>query len=294
MTKLQVFDPAMCCSSGVCGTNVDTKLVKFANDLEWAKAQGIEVERYGLAFEPNVFINTEIVKQTLNQEGNTSLPMILVDGELVFKGFYPQREELANACKIEFVEQSTESESDIVNTGCGPDCDCHNSCAGDNIKKAIFIIIVLAVIGIIASKYFSKAHAAVVEKILPVSNQTHYSKLGNYINSIANIKADKEVVFVYLPEKGNENINTTTKNAAIAAQKTLKKKNIKTYLFTLKTSSPDYVSLSAQTKLPSILVIYKGESKKFVTGEINETRLLQTYIAASRTGGCPADCACHK
>jgi hypothetical protein len=34
MSKFQVFDPAMCCSTGVCGPEVDPALVRFAVDVE--------------------------------------------------------------------------------------------------------------------------------------------------------------------------------------------------------------------------------------------------------------------
>jgi hypothetical protein len=30
--RLDVFDPAMCCSTGVCGPEVDPQLVQFAAD----------------------------------------------------------------------------------------------------------------------------------------------------------------------------------------------------------------------------------------------------------------------
>lgn len=36
---LEVFYPPMCCSTGVCGPKVDTKLVQFSADLEWLKAR---------------------------------------------------------------------------------------------------------------------------------------------------------------------------------------------------------------------------------------------------------------
>ncbi len=42
---LQVFDPAMCCSSGVCGPAVDPQLPRFAADLEWLASKGVAVER---------------------------------------------------------------------------------------------------------------------------------------------------------------------------------------------------------------------------------------------------------
>jgi hypothetical protein len=35
MTKsIQVFDPALCCSTGVCGVNVDQALVTFSADAD--------------------------------------------------------------------------------------------------------------------------------------------------------------------------------------------------------------------------------------------------------------------
>lgn len=37
MSAIQIFDPALCCSSGVCGTQVEQGLVTFAADLAWAK-----------------------------------------------------------------------------------------------------------------------------------------------------------------------------------------------------------------------------------------------------------------
>lgn len=56
MTRLQVFDPAMCCSTGVCGPHVDPQLPRFSADLEWLGTQGVEVERYNLAQQPRVFV----------------------------------------------------------------------------------------------------------------------------------------------------------------------------------------------------------------------------------------------
>ena len=48
MSKLEVFDPAMCCSTGVCGVDVDPVLVQFAADLQWLGEQGVEIKRYNL------------------------------------------------------------------------------------------------------------------------------------------------------------------------------------------------------------------------------------------------------
>jgi hypothetical protein len=44
MIVLEVFDPAMCCSTGVCGVEVDPRLPRFAADLEWLTSLGGVVE----------------------------------------------------------------------------------------------------------------------------------------------------------------------------------------------------------------------------------------------------------
>lgn len=95
MTFMQVFDPPMCCSTGVCGPNVNSALPRFAADLEWLKEQGVEVHRHNLAQEPRAFAENDVVKNALSKEGDKCLPLILVDGDLVAQGVYPSRGELA-------------------------------------------------------------------------------------------------------------------------------------------------------------------------------------------------------
>jgi len=93
--KLEVFDPPMCCSTGLCGPNVDPALVQFASDFLWVAGQGIHVERYNLAQQPQAFAANEIVKTALKEHGNACLPLIFVNGAIVSEGRYPAREELA-------------------------------------------------------------------------------------------------------------------------------------------------------------------------------------------------------
>ena len=59
--KIEVFDPSMCCSTGVCGTEVDPKLVQFASDLAWLKQQGVLVERFNLAQQQGAFASNPLV-----------------------------------------------------------------------------------------------------------------------------------------------------------------------------------------------------------------------------------------
>lgn len=95
MKTIQVFDPALCCSTGVCGVTVDQKLVNFATDVDWLKKNGQQVERFNLAQQPMAFAQNSIVKRYLERSGQEALPLILVDGEVALAGRYPTRPELA-------------------------------------------------------------------------------------------------------------------------------------------------------------------------------------------------------
>ena len=99
--KLDVFDPAMCCSSGVCGADVDAGLVQFAADVKWLLTRGVAVQRYNLSQQPGAFVSTGIVRRTLQAEGVECLPLGLLDGRVVFRGHYPSRLELQHLMKLE-------------------------------------------------------------------------------------------------------------------------------------------------------------------------------------------------
>ncbi len=95
MKKIEVFEPAMCCNTGMCGVDVDQQLVTFAADVDWAKQQGARIERFNLSQQPMVFADNAIVKGLLERSGEDALPLILIDGEIALAGRYPQRAELA-------------------------------------------------------------------------------------------------------------------------------------------------------------------------------------------------------
>ena len=79
ITMLEVFDPPMCCSTGVCGPEPDAKLTHFAADLDWLKGQGVEVRRYNLAQEPTRFTTNPRVKQIVDALGVEGLPVVVVN-----------------------------------------------------------------------------------------------------------------------------------------------------------------------------------------------------------------------
>lgn len=93
MKKLEIYDPAMCCATGVCGPEVDPVLVAFAADLKWAAEQGVEVRRYNLGQEPQAFAaNPDVVKEM--EAGMDRLPIIALDGRIISTGVYLSRDQL--------------------------------------------------------------------------------------------------------------------------------------------------------------------------------------------------------
>lgn len=96
MSAVQVYDKPMCCSTGVCGPQVDPVLPRFAADLDWLKSQGHQVTRFNLAQQPAAFVANQDVHQLLVAQGGDCLPVIVVDGQIVSRGGYPSRQMLAS------------------------------------------------------------------------------------------------------------------------------------------------------------------------------------------------------
>ncbi len=122
MAKLQVFDPAMCCSSGVCGPGVDPVLPRFAADLEWLRNKGVEVERYNLSQQTGAFTSNSLVKGILNAHGTRSLPLLLLDGKVVSSGAYPTRQDLARFLDFQYEPPREHPDSQqLVNIAAAPE-----------------------------------------------------------------------------------------------------------------------------------------------------------------------------
>ena len=99
--ELEVYDPPMCCSTGVCGPLIDPKLVSFAADLKWLQREGVTVERYNLAQQPDAFARNIHLKEAMEKDGNGCLPLLIADGRIVAKGHYPERKALAQIAGLQ-------------------------------------------------------------------------------------------------------------------------------------------------------------------------------------------------
>ena len=116
---IQIFDPAMCCSTGACGPEVDTKLVQFAADLDWLKSEGVIVQRHNLSQNPAAFVENQLVNSTLAEKGEAALPLVLVNGKAALAGRYPDRNELAGWVRLKAPAAGTPGKSSCC---CGGSC----------------------------------------------------------------------------------------------------------------------------------------------------------------------------
>ena len=93
MKTIQVYDPPMCCSTGICGTDINPDLVSFAAMLAQLGTHGLKIDRYNLAQQPTAFVENASVKAVLDQDGADALPLIFLDGEVYLQGRYPTADE---------------------------------------------------------------------------------------------------------------------------------------------------------------------------------------------------------
>lgn len=95
MKTIEIFDPAMCCPTGLCGPNINPELMRIAAVLETLKRKGITVNRHNLRDEPQLYVANKVVNDYLMDFGVDGLPITLVDGGIVVAGTYPTTRQLS-------------------------------------------------------------------------------------------------------------------------------------------------------------------------------------------------------
>lgn len=123
MAKIRIYEPALCCNTGVCGPDVDQDLVTFSADLEFFEKLGVDIVRYNLANDPMSFAQNPMVTNFLEAAGSDGLPLVLVDDVTVLTGRYPTREMLARFAGFQVPTRPT-----IVLAGGGGGCCGGGSC----------------------------------------------------------------------------------------------------------------------------------------------------------------------
>jgi hypothetical protein len=98
--KIEIFDPPMCCPGGLCGPAIDPALLDISEALLRIKSEhGVEVPRYLLQQNGQMFFQNKGVMELLKEKGTNVLPITTVNGVVVKSGSYPTYEELRSYVK---------------------------------------------------------------------------------------------------------------------------------------------------------------------------------------------------
>jgi len=121
---ISVYDPAMCCSTGLCGPGVDPQLLQVVRNLRRFEAEGITVERFNLAQQPDAYAQNRKVAGLLQAFGEQALPVTLINDDVFVYGRYPSRDEVVAA----LVQQREQEPVAAQNAGGGCTCGSGGCC----------------------------------------------------------------------------------------------------------------------------------------------------------------------
>lgn len=114
MVEIKLFEPAMCCSSGVCGPSPDQELIRVNGDIEKMKQNGIKVLRYNLTSAPNAFVRHEAIMTLIKDKGEAIMPITMINDEVVKTGSYMTTDEVMDIIVVH----------DLQNNCCSPGNHC--------------------------------------------------------------------------------------------------------------------------------------------------------------------------
>ena len=121
MKTMKIYEPAMCCPTGLCGVGVDPELLRISTVLNTLKQNGVEVQRFNLSSAPAEFVKSKTVTEYLQEFGPEKLPVATVEDMIVIAGRYPTNEEF-----ISWLDLS----GDVLGIqSCGSDAPC---CCGED------------------------------------------------------------------------------------------------------------------------------------------------------------------
>lgn len=100
MKKMFIYEPALCCETGVCGVSVDPELLRISAVANNLKKKGVTISRYNLNSSPQEFVSNLEINKLIMGDGVDSLPATVVDGKIVMTKSYPSNEEIISLLEI--------------------------------------------------------------------------------------------------------------------------------------------------------------------------------------------------
>ena len=104
MKVINIYEPAMCCSSGVCGVSVDTELLRVTGLAKQLNKMGIILGRFNLSEHPMAFVENKEINMILNEKGTEILPVTVIGDQIVKTGGYPTNKEVESYLEIKLIE----------------------------------------------------------------------------------------------------------------------------------------------------------------------------------------------
>ncbi len=92
--NVEIFDPPMCCSTGLCGPTLDQTLLNVNEMVLALQAEGICLERYQMTSHPNAFLSNNEVMRLVREKQLAALPITVVRGRIIKVGAYPSQAEV--------------------------------------------------------------------------------------------------------------------------------------------------------------------------------------------------------
>ena len=121
MKKMFIYEPAMCCETGLCGVGVDPELLRVSTVINNLKKLGYEVTRYNLTSAPMEFVKNKSVNDSMKTDGAKVLPITIVEDTIVKTGKYPTNDEFFEWLEVNrqpCVDDSNENNDDSCDGGC--------------------------------------------------------------------------------------------------------------------------------------------------------------------------------
>lgn len=91
---VELFDPPMCCPTGLCGPAFDQTLLDVNEMIMSLQCENLRVERYQMTSNPNAFLSNAEVMKLVREKEMTALPIIVVRGKVIKVGAYPTADEV--------------------------------------------------------------------------------------------------------------------------------------------------------------------------------------------------------
>lgn len=112
--KIEIYEKALCCETGVCGTSVNAELLRITSLVAELKAKGVIMERANLSTKPEQFIKNTLISGLIRERGVEILPLTLIDGKVVKEKEYPTNVEIETWTGVKLNENKQKSGG-----GCG-------------------------------------------------------------------------------------------------------------------------------------------------------------------------------